>query len=146
MKMNDCIYLVDNNVLSKLSREQRSSQFFRDQCRIPSEVLHEARDYPDINALKQLEYPTTPDVLLRLQQIMTTIPTTDTRLVDLYANKGNADPLILACALDAQRRDEVYLWAPTWVVVSDDRAVQDKALELKVELRTGAQFIATLTR
>ncbi len=143
--MNDYTYLVDNNVLSKLSREQRSSQFFRDQCRIPSEVLHEARDYPDINALKQLEYPTTPDVLLWMQQIMATIPPSDTALVDLYANKGNADPLILACALDAQRRDEVYLWATTWVVVSDDRAVQDKALELEVQMRTGAQFMATLS-
>lgn len=143
--MNDYSYLVDNNVLSKLSRQQRSSQLFRDQCRIPSEVLHEARDYPDISALEQLEYPTTPEVLVRLQQIMATVPVGDTRLVDLYANKGNADPLILACALDAQRRDEVYLWAPTWVVVSDDHAVQDKARGLGIELRTGEEFIAALT-
>ena len=31
---------------------------------------------------------------------MATVPSGDTRLVDLYANRGNADPLVVA-ALDA---------------------------------------------
>lgn len=34
---------------------------------------------------------------------MATISIDDTSLVDLYANLGNADPILVACALDGIR-------------------------------------------
>lgn len=142
--MNEHEYLVDNNVLAALSREQRASAFFRTHCHVPDEVLHEARGFPDIAVLKVRRYETTEGVLRQLITIMETIPVGNTDLVDLYANRGNADPLIVACALDATRQNEDMLFGPTWVVVSDDKAVRSKATEFEIELRTGAEFAAIL--
>lgn len=142
--MNEYQYLVDNNVLSMLSREQRASAFFRAHCRIPDEVLHEARGFPDIAELSARRYVTTEGVLRQLITVMETVPVTDTDLVDLYANRGNADPLIVACALDATWQNEDKLFGPRWAVVSDDKAVREKATEFEIELRTGAEFAAIL--
>lgn len=142
--MNGYGYLVDNNVLAAMSRKQRASAFFATHCRIPDEVLHEARGFPDIAVLKACRYETTEGVLRQLITVMETIPVADTDLVDLYANRGNADPLIVACALDATRQNEDMLFGPTWVVVSDDKAVRSKATEFAIELRTGAEFAAIL--
>ena len=122
-------YVVDNNALSRLTRAQRASSFFREHCHIPTEVLYEARGLPDIAALKANEYATTGRVLKTLIEVMATVPVGDTKLVDLYANRGNADPLVVACAIDGQRADNEFLFGPTWVVVSGDKAVRAKAVE-----------------
>ncbi|MGE2728974.1 hypothetical protein ACQI4F_05835 [Mycolicibacterium vaccae] len=71
---------------------------------------------------------------------MATVHVADTSLVDLYANQGNADPLIVACALDARSQDEDKLFGPVWMIVSDDRAVREKAVEFCVEVRTSKEF------
>ncbi len=142
--MTDYQYLLDNNVLSALSRAQRASEFVRAHCHLPDEVLYEARGFPDIRALRAHRYETTDEVLRQLITVMATVPAIDTELIDLYANRGNADPLIVACALDARRQNEDKLFGPTWVVVSDDKAVCAKAAEFGIELRTGAEFAAIL--
>lgn len=131
--MNEEMYLIDNNVLSHLSPARRTSEFFRTQCRIPSEVLHEADGYSDAEVLKEVEYPTTASVLKFLQTVMATVTEEDTALVNLYANKGAADPLLVACALDGIRESEKCLFGPAWIIVSNDKAVRAKALELGVE-------------
>lgn len=142
--MTEYQYLIDNNVLSTLSRDQRVSEFFRTRCRIPDEVLYEASGFPDIGDLNARKYETTAGVLRQLIAVMATVPATDTKLVDLYANRGNADPLVVACALDARGKNEGMLFGPTWVVVSDDKAVREKATEFEIELRTGGEFAAIL--
>ncbi|WP_445159656.1 hypothetical protein ACTXG5_15540 [Mycobacterium sp. Dal123C01] len=142
--MTDHQYLVDSNALSVLSKNQRGGVFFRTHCHIPDEVLYEARGFPDIGELKACRYETTTNVLRYLITVMATVPYADTKLVDVYANRGNADPLIVACALDAQGCDEGMLFGPVWVVVSDDDAVRGKAAEFKIELRTSGEFSAIL--
>ncbi|MFJ7619802.1 hypothetical protein ACIQYZ_13475 [Rhodococcus erythropolis] len=142
--MIDNWYLVDNNALSALGRHRRSTEFFRAHCRIPDEVLYEAREFPDIAELRALRYEEGPDVarrvILQLISVMRTVPTSDTDLVDLYANKGNADPIIVACALDAKSQEECTLMPATWTIVSDDRAVRTKAGEFEVAVLTGEEF------
>lgn len=140
--MTDEMYLLDNNVLSHLSRAQRASTFFLERCRLPLEVLHEAESYPDAAALKQVGYPTTARVLELLRRVMATVPESDTSLVDLYANKGAADPLLIACALHAAEEAASLLWKPTWVVVSNDKAVRAKATEFSVKTYTREEFFA----
>lgn len=137
-------YVVDNNTLSRLTRAQRASSFFREHCHIPTEVLHEARDFPDLAALKANEYATTDRVLRILTEIMATVPVGDMKLVDLYANRGNADPLVVACAIDGQRADSKFLFGPTWVVVSGDKAVRAKAAEFEIAVMTNDEFVAVL--
>ena len=47
----------------------------------------------------------------------------DTSLIDLYANKGAADPVMVACAVAAQRAEDDRLVSDTWIIVTDDKAV-----------------------
>lgn len=138
------VYVVDNNGLTFLKVERRAAAFFRENCRIPSEVLHEAQGFPDIENLRRLEYSTTASVLTILVEVMESLPVSDTKLVDLYANKGNADPLVVACALDGAREEQGTLLPRCWTVVSGDKAVQEKAREFGLEVKTNEQFIEIL--
>lgn len=137
-------YVIDNNTLNQLSRSQKASSYFRDNVHIPSEVLHEARDSSDLADLRPNEYPMTPSVLAEIIRVMATVTTADTKLIDLYANRGNADPLVVACALDGQNRDEGLLIAPEWIVVTGDNAVRAKAEELGLHVLTNAEFAARI--
>ena len=144
--MSQYRYLIDCNALSKLSLGQRASDFFRENCLIPSEVLHEARWFSDIEDLRAIEYPVSSGVLRAIAEVMATVPDGDIRLVDLYANRGNADPILIACALDGRRTDASYLWASTWIIASDDNAVRAKAVEFRIEVCTSAELIAALCK
>ncbi|MBW9121910.1 hypothetical protein JNB63_17570 [Microbacterium trichothecenolyticum] len=106
----------------------------------PSEVLREAARLPDIRALRANVYQTTPSVLNWLVRVMATVPPSDRTLVDLYANKGGADPFVIACALDGRDRDSVYLDAPEWIVVTNDDAVRDKAREFTLSVLSIAEL------
>lgn len=139
--MNEELYLLDNNALSHLTRAQRASAFFHDRCALPSEIIHEADGYPDAASFKVVEYPTTANVLKHLGTVMATVSVDDTTLVNLYANKGAADPMLLACALDGMAEAATALWGPTWVIVSNDNAVRAKAKELGVESCTREDFL-----
>ncbi|MER3386863.1 MAG: hypothetical protein RIC81_00795 [Microcella pacifica] len=140
--MNEERYLLDNNALSHLTAPQRSSTFFYDRCHLPSEIVYEAQGYPDANEFKNVEYPTTSRVLSHLSAVMATVPADDISLVNLYSNKGAADPMLIACALDGMEEAASHLWGPTWVVVSNDHAVRAKATELGVESCTREEFLA----
>ncbi len=63
-------YLLDNNALGRMTPGQRAMPFVKEACRVPARVLYEARGFPDIETLKELEYPTSASVLLAVQQIM----------------------------------------------------------------------------
>lgn len=139
-------YLVDTNALSQLRLQRRSSAFFQASVKIPSEVLHEAEGFPDIEALRQLEYPVTASVLRWLQKVMATVPDDDTALVDLYANHGSADPLMVACALDARDKEADFLDSNEWVIVTDDRAVRSTAARLGLSTLSNAEFADLIDR
>lgn len=140
--MNEELYLLDNNALSHLIRAQRASAFFHDRCSLPSEIIHEADGYPDAASFGDVEYPTTASVLKHLGTVMATVPSDDITLVNLYANKGAADPMLIACALDGMEEAAAFLWGPTWVVVSNDKAVRAKAAELGIVSCTREEFLA----
>jgi hypothetical protein len=138
--MNEEMYLLDNNALSHLTPEQRASAFFHERCSLPSEIIHEADGFPDAASFKDLEYPTTANVLEHLGLVMATVPNSDVRFVNLYANKGAGDPMLIACALDGMEEASAHLWGPIWIVVSNDNAVRAKATELGVETCTRDEF------
>lgn len=138
--MNRISYLLDNNALLTLSREQRAGRFVRERCRIPSEVLHEAQGYPDIGVLRRLEFEMNADILKRVRRVMTSVSPGDTALVDLYANKGNADPILIATAMYARELSETTLLPDEWVVVTDDRAVRWTASQFGVPTLRSSEF------
>lgn len=141
--MNGRRYLIDNNALSRLTSDQRCGEFFRHCCRVPSDVLHEARGYAE-DALAEFEYLVTPGVLARLIEVMATVQPGDTRLVNLYANKGAADPVIVACALEARAAEERTLLPDTWIIVTDDHAATETAHHFGVKTLTSREFQALL--
>lgn len=136
--------MIDTNSLSQLRRHRRGSEFFEENVAIPTEVIREAAGFPDINELRRNSYSITPEVLARLIEVMASVPPADTKLVDLYANKGGADPLVVACALDGRARDSQYLDAPEWVVVTGDDAVRSKAEEFGLPVMNNAVFAAVI--
>lgn len=143
--MSPDVYLLDANALSRLSAGQRRSPFLRDHCKIPSEVLYEIRGFPDVEHLRALEERLDAEVLESLRQVMGTIPPDDFRLVDLYGNKGNADPILVATALTGMRRAADTLFAEQWAVVTDDEAVRAKATRFDVVWLSSAEFGSLLS-
>lgn len=134
--------MVDTNTLAQIGKRRRATQFFMENVVLPEEVLREARAFPDIGSLRNLIHPTTSHVLDQLIRVMATVPVDDTKLVNLYSNKGSADPLLVACALDGQARDGLFLDAPEWVVVTADEAVRAKAKEFDLKSLTNDEFVA----
>lgn len=137
-------YLLDNNALNQFTREQRASAFFGECCRIPSEVLYEAQGFPDIARLRELEYTMSAELLETLKTVMASVPPDDKKLVDLYSNTGNADPIIVAAALHANEREGDSLFPNEWKIVTNDAAVQRKAAEFGVNGLEPAEFLHIL--
>lgn len=139
--MNERWYLVDNNVLSKLTPAQRASEFFSESCRVSSEVLYEARAYVE-ESVADAVLPTTAAVLRRLKEVMSAVDPGDTTLVDLYANKGAADPVMIASALEEQAHENATLFPSTWVIVTDDKAVASTARRVGLKVMLSPDFQA----
>lgn len=137
-------FVIDTNAISQLGKKRRASDFFLENAVIPEEVMHEAAGFPDIAALRENVHPTSPRVLHWLSRIMESVPVMDTALVDLYANRGNADPLVVACALEGQEHDSQLLFSPEWIVVTADEAVRNKAQEFGLKVLSNSEFAALI--
>ena len=134
------IFLVDTNAFGQVS-QYRQSAFFLENVRIPEAVLDEIGKPSDLNTLQRCKYHTTISVLRELKKVMETIPEDDVKLVDLYANKGHADPLIIACALDLQTKEDDKLFAIQQpIIVTNDKAVARKATKFQIEVISGDDF------
>ena len=83
-------------------------------------------------------------MLATLIEVMASAPVGETKFVDLYANHGNADPLIVANAVDGHRREAEALFGPTWTVVSGDKAVRVKAEAFGLAAMSNEEFPAML--
>lgn len=129
--MSTTKYLVDNNALNFLSTKHRSTDFFRDNCRFPEEVVHEAgARRAELPA--PLTVPMSARILEEVATVMKTVPVGDNALLDLYGNKGAADPILVATALVLNSPEKPTLFDDEWVIVTNDGAVRDKANEFKV--------------
>lgn len=142
--MSETHYLVDTNALSRLSASERASRFVRDRCGITDDVFWESRDLADAAQLQILVQPTTAHALAVIKEIMNKVPVGDLKLVNLYGNKGAADPGLVACAIAATARSQDTLFQQEWLVVTDDREVRRKAERFDVEWMSSSDFVATL--
>lgn len=129
--MDDVMYLVDNNVLSRLGHEERASAFLRTRCHVTEDVVHEARGFADELSGVPAR-PVSGSVLRSLAHVMGMIDPQDTSLVNLYANKGSADPMLVAVALDMADEEDRTLVPRQVVLVTGDKAVALVAQRLRV--------------
>ena len=120
-------YLVDNNALIALKRDFVTSAFFRAHCQVTTDVLREANEHPHLGQLKAGAYALTPAVLEQVRTVMASVEVGDIGLVDLYGNKGAADPGLIASALDAIAVGEDALFSDEWVIVTNDGGVEKAA-------------------
>lgn len=124
------MYLLDTNVVLQLGMQSLSeSRFFAQHCRVIDDVIDELHldDQPQLELeWDRVRYPTSVTLLQELVSVMATIPVGDVSLIDLYRNKGRADPVIIAAALDAIEQDRWSLMGELqeWVVASEDQAVR----------------------
>lgn len=140
------MYVLDNNVLTRLGARYRKSALFVACCRFPTEVLYEARDAPYASSLKRLELSITVEVLVELERVMLNVRVGEFRLVDLYHNEGNADPLIVATCLDQQRQADEEIFGVVWDIVSDDKAVRELAEEFRISWLSTEDLTARIER
>ena len=129
-------YLVDNNVLNTLRRDHIHTDFFRDYCQVTADVLWEAREHSEQAALARHSRPHTTGFLMRVSEVMETLEAGDTRLIDLYGNKGAADPGLIASILEAADDDANKLLFDSWILVTNDHAVAGKAAEFDIAVIT----------
>ena len=134
-------YLIDNNALGPLGDQRRQSAFFRAHCRVPEEVAYESRRAKHAPQLETLTIEMTPAILAQLTGVMKTVPVGDTRLLDLYNNKGAADPILvaMACVLSTET-----LFSDRWVIVTRDEAVKAKAKEFAIDTETPEGLVALI--
>lgn len=138
--MNETKYLIDNNALGFIGAKRRASEFVRTHCRVTEDVAYEARYTARAASLAGIIEPVTSAILRKLQEVMTTVPITDATLVDLYGNKGTADPVLVATALVLIEQQEPLLFPDEWVIVTRDRAVRAKAGEFTIAVKTPEEF------
>lgn len=129
--MMDYRYLVDNNALVSIGTNRWKTAFFQEHCLITEDVAHEAR-YRARSLPTHLIVPVTPAILGQVSQIMKTVVPADTRLLDLYGNKGAADPVLVATAVVLQAEESQSLVGDTLVIVTRDDAVSEKAQEFGI--------------
>jgi len=125
-------YLVDNNALVSIGTKRWKTIFFREHCLIAADVAHEAR-YRAHSFPADVIVPVTPAILSQVARIMKTVLPGDTRLLDLYGNKGAADPVLVATAVVLQAEESELLVGDTLVIVTRDEAVGEKAKEFDIE-------------
>lgn len=133
-------YLIDNNALGPLG-ERKNSAFFRDLCRVPSEVAHESRRAKHAELLEPVTIEMTPAMLAQLTDVMATVPVGHIGFVNLYTYKGTADPILVAMALALSTED---LFSDTWVIVTEDKEVRAKAKEFSIGTLTPKELAETI--
>ena len=72
-------------------------------------------------------------MLGQLADVMKTVPVGHTKFIDLYNNKGTADPILVATAIALSTEN---LFADIWVIVTQDKEVRAKAEEFFVDTMT----------
>ncbi len=131
------MYLIDNNALGALG-DRKKSTYFREHCRVPAEVAHESRRAKHAKLLEPLTIEVTPAVLGQLADVMKTVPVGHTKLIDLFNNKGTADPILVATAIVLSTEN---LFADTWVIVTQDKEVSAKAKEFFIDTMTTKELV-----
>ncbi len=138
--MNEVRYLVDNNALTALTGRRIESDFFAANCHITPDVLREASSRPERRVLEDCVTNVSADFFSMVRFVMSSEPVGDVRLVDLYRNKGAADPGLLATILLSNQVEDGMLLRSSWVLVTDDSRVREKAQVLGIEVHDSSQL------
>ena len=123
-------YLIDETPAASLKNEWMKTNFFKNNCFIPEEIMYELRDnYEfDLNELKKNQIQVSYDILNALQIVMA-----QAKVVKLYHNEGNGDALIVATAMAMKNLENSKLIKNEWVIVTSDKGVVALAKTLAIK-------------
>lgn len=123
-------YLIDETPATSLKNEWMKTNFFKNNCFIPEEIMYELRDnYElDLNELKKNQIQVSYDILNALQIVMA-----QAKVVKLYHNEGNGDALIVATAMAMKNLENSKLIKNEWVIVTSDKGVVTLAKNLAIK-------------
>ena len=141
--MSGTKYLVDNNALLHLGAKRTASAFFGEYCRVPEEVAHEAGTRR-AERLARLTVPMSVRILTEVVAVMKTVTVGDRTLIDLYGNKGAADPVLVATAVVLNNPEKPTFFDDEWVIVTNDGAVREKANEFGIDTSTPDELAALI--
>lgn len=141
--MSENKYLVDNNALLQIGAKGIASAFFREHCRVPAEVVREAGPRR-AERLAPVTVPMSARILNEVVAVMQTVPIGDKSLVDLYGNKGAADPILVATALVLNCPEKPTLFDDVWAIVTNDQAVREKAEEFGIATTPPVELAALI--
>ena len=134
-------YIVDTNVACSLKKMHVDSNFFRNNCFIPEEILTEIGNSNDLYLeFERRQLPITFDVLYELQN---SVMLHSESVIDLYDDKGDGDVMIIATIL-AEKRKEAGSWLITeWVVATEDNGLKKLLSKFGIE-RVGLEEFKVL--
>lgn len=136
-------YLIDETPAASLKNEWMRTDFFKENCFVPEEIIYELRDnYElDLNELKKSQIPVSYDILNTLQIVMA-----QAKIVKLYQNEGNGDALIIATAMAMRNLENTKLIKDEWVIVTSDKGVVTLAKNLAIRCIGKDDFYDVLKR
>ncbi|MBQ3318599.1 hypothetical protein IJG76_01110 [Candidatus Saccharibacteria bacterium] len=134
-------YLIDETPAASLKNEWMRTDFFKENCFVPEEIMYELRDnYElDLNELKKSQIPVSYDILNALQIVMA-----QAKIVKLYQNEGNGDALIVATAMAMRNLENTKLIKDEWAIVTSDKGVVTLAKNLAIKCIDKNSFYGVL--
>lgn len=144
--MNETLYLLDTNALTRLTSSRIQSEFFSAQCHVTSDVLFEAEGFRehDKERIRAATIEPSVEFFKLLEEVMRSEVPKDIRLVDLYRNKGTADPGLLATILEKIAGERGKFFPDRRVLVTDDHAVIAKATQFLIEHISPSQLASAI--
>lgn len=134
-------YLIDTTPAVAITKDMFETNFYKEKCFFPEEVLYELRDNCNYERFIKNVIKIDKDILYFLQTTVMTGLTDNSKLVDLYQNKGNGDVFIIATILSKQYDDRGSLFRTRWVIVTEDKGVMEAAYKYDIDCIKKSEFL-----
>lgn len=140
----DTRYMIDTTPAVKIPKNAFGTDFFNSFCFFSDEILYELKDNPNYRLFREHALPATASVLLHAQNSILPALPKNSKLVDLYTNKGNGDIMLLSTILDEQNKELGKLFQSKWIVVTEDNGVIDRAKIYSIDSMNTNEFLDLL--
>lgn len=140
-------YLIDTTPAVSIPIAMMKTRFFRDQCFFSEEIIHEIGNNKQKNhILPSNIIPVDAKVLSFLSTTVLTGLSNDTKLVDLYTNKGNGDVILIATILSERFKEVGQMFKTDWIIVTSDKGVVRAGLKYDIKCMSKDNFLEILAR
>jgi len=137
--MNDVRYLLDTVSINRLPLDLLNSVFVQSNCNVPLDVCYEVGNLRKQQAVQKIIEKMSADLLHIVQSLLHEIGTNN-KVLDIYHNEGNGDVILVATALMKKEQESLTLFKNNWIIVSDDKDLQELAKQKGVKAMSTEAF------